>query len=262
MEYDPEEYWSNVGQQIQSRGKNFVAGDNNPYFDYKREKFLTRFLDAIDFDNKVVMEMGPGPGGNLKYIAERFSCKKIIGADISQTMLDLARENLSDHQDVIELHKTDGNALPFDDRSIDLSFTVTVLHHVTDEAMFRSAVGELCRVTRGDVILMEDIGTSDVIGGDSDFVGRRVEVYQSVLKEHGFELADITFLKTRASRLWHDLLFFKLYKPFVNSGHREGEPISTALRKLIGVPMILTRRLDSHIPDNKSLAKMVFRRPG
>ena len=260
MEYDPEKYWSNVGQQIQDRGADFVAGDNNPYFDYKREKFLTRFLGRMDFDDKVVMEMGPGPGGNLKYIAEHYRCRRLLGADISQTMLDLARKNLSEHHDLVELHKTDGNRLPFDSDSIDTSITVTVLHHVTDEAMFKSAIGELCRVTRGEVVLMEDIGKSHVIGAEGDFAGRRVEVYQAAMAEHGFELGDIEFLKTRASRFWHDLVFFKLYKPFINTNHREGEPISNALRRAIGVPMALTRHLDDHLAENRSLAKMVFRR--
>lgn len=260
MEYDPEKYWSNVGQQIQNRGADFVAGDDNPYFDYKREKFLARFLERMDFNDKVVMEMGPGPGGNLKYIAEHFNCKQILGADISQTMLDLARKNLSDHLDQIELHKTDGKRLPFAANTIDLSITVTVLHHVTDEAMFKSAIGELCRVTRGEVVLMEDIGKSHVIGAEGDFAGRRVEVYEAAMSEHGFELADVEFLKTRASRLWHDLVFFKLYKPFINTSHREGEPISSALRRAIGWPMSLTRYLDDHLAETRSLAKLVFRR--
>ena len=260
-EYNPEEYWSNVGQQIQGRGENYVAGDNNPYFDYKRQKFLNKFLGNIEFGDKVVMELGFGPGGNLKHIAKNFRCRKILGADISETMLELATENMSDHQEVVSLCKTNGRELPFESDSIDLSFTVTVLHHITDEAMFSAAVRELCRVTSGDIVLMEDVGNSSVIGGSGDFIGRRIDVYRAALRTHGFELKEVQFLKTRVSRAWHDLLFFKIYKPFINKNHREGEPTGNMIRKLIGLPLFVTRHLDEHIADKKSLAKMVFRRP-
>ena len=259
-EYNPEDYWSKVGQKIQDRGEHYVAGDNNPYFDYKRQKFLDNFLNAIPFDDKTVMELGFGPGGNLKHIAKNFRCKKIYGADISQTMLGLATKNLEGHEDLVCLHKIDGRTLPFDTRSMDLSFSVTVLHHITDEAMFKSVVSEMCRVTNETIVLMEDIGNSAVIGGSGDFVGRRVDVYQSALKQQGFELQNVEFLKTRASRAWHDLLFFKIYKPFINKGHDEGAPTGGLLHKSIGLPLAITRHLDNHMPDNKSLAKMVFTR--
>ncbi len=258
--YNPEDYWSKVGQQIQDRGEHYVAGDNNPYFDYKRQKFLDKFLSKIPFDNKIVMELGFGPGGNLKHIAKNFRCKKIFGADISETMLELATKNLKGHEDVVSLHKTNGRQLPFESQSMELSFSVTVLHHITDEDMFNSTVEEMCRVTSETIVLMEDIGDSPVVGGTGDFVGRQVDVYESSLRKHGFELQDVQFLKTRASRMWHDLLFFKIYKPFINKRHDEGAPTGNMISKTIGLPLAITRHLDEHMPDKKSLAKMVFRR--
>jgi hypothetical protein len=70
MAYNPETYWTRVGQEIEKRGDaNFVAGDDNPYYRYKRLKFLKRFLDPIDFHSKTVLEVGCGPGGNLRHIA-------------------------------------------------------------------------------------------------------------------------------------------------------------------------------------------------
>jgi hypothetical protein len=44
MAYNPETYWSRVGQEIEKRaGDNVVAGDDNPYYRYKRSRFLCRF---------------------------------------------------------------------------------------------------------------------------------------------------------------------------------------------------------------------------
>jgi hypothetical protein len=36
--------------------QNFLAGDDNPFFRYKRQKFLARFRRAIEFNSKVVLE--------------------------------------------------------------------------------------------------------------------------------------------------------------------------------------------------------------
>jgi hypothetical protein len=60
--------------------------------------------------------------------------------------------------------KIDGTHLPFEDRSIDLSFTVTVPQHVTDAAMLEALVKDICRVTRDTVVIMEDIGQCERLG--------------------------------------------------------------------------------------------------
>jgi ubiquinone/menaquinone biosynthesis C-methylase UbiE len=96
-DYTPEIYCSRVARQIQKRGENYIAGDDHPYYRYKRLKFLRRFLDSIDFGGKVVMELGCGPGGNLRHIMTHHAPTQLIGVDISQTMLDVAGEHLRGH---------------------------------------------------------------------------------------------------------------------------------------------------------------------
>jgi len=84
MTYNPETYWSRVGQEIEKRaGDNVLAGDDNPYYSYKRSRFLSQFLDTIDFQSKTIMELGFGPGGNLRHIATFHRPQLILGADIS-----------------------------------------------------------------------------------------------------------------------------------------------------------------------------------
>lgn len=66
--YHPEPYWSAVATRIKARsGKNVVAGDDEPYYRYKRDKFL-KMLSSVDFKDKSVLEVGCGPGGNLEFI--------------------------------------------------------------------------------------------------------------------------------------------------------------------------------------------------
>ena len=91
MTYNPETYWSRVGQEIEKRaGDNVLAGDDNPYYSYKRSRFLCQFLDTIDFQSKTIMEVGSGPGGNLRHIATFHRPQLILGADISRTMCETA----------------------------------------------------------------------------------------------------------------------------------------------------------------------------
>jgi SAM-dependent methyltransferase len=257
--HDQETYWSKVAAEVRRRPQDrLVAGYENPYLRYKRSRFLDRFLDSIDFAGRTVLELGPGPGGNLRHILEHHRPGRILGADISETMCELALENLSEFGDRVEIRKIDGRLLPFADLSVDLSFTATVLQHVTDESMFRSIVSELCRVTRNEIVVMEDIGPSTRVGGKGSYVGRTVDVYQTALAHHGFALGEVRFLGTLASRWW-SVPILRLYRA-LNRRHHEGEPIPALLTGAMRAPFPVTRHLDEVLPDRWDLAKMVFRR--
>ncbi|MGH8666525.1 MAG: class I SAM-dependent methyltransferase [Burkholderiales bacterium] len=257
-DYRPEPYWSRVAEQIANRGENYVAGDDDPYYRYKRRRFLNNFLDTIPVDGKCVLEVGFGPGGNLKHIAKHHSPRKLLGADISQNMVNIAERNLRGI-DIVELTKIDGTQLPYPDASVDISFTATVLQHNTDEKMFASLVHELCRVTEGTIFVMEDIGRARHPGGDGDWIGRQVDVYRDAFKEEGFELASVKFLNTKVSRNWRRRVH-GYYNRFVVRSHQEGDPINPVFRFLIASPMPLTRILDQIFVDEVDLAKMEFRR--
>ena len=257
--FDLETYWSSVGEQIRSRAhESHVAGDDNPYLRYKRAKFLARFLRAMDFAGKVVLEVGCGPGGNLLDIAQRQPPKKLIGVDISQVMVDLARENLARRNVVAELHKIDGVHLPFADRSVDLAFTVTVLNHVTDGAMLQSLVREICRVTKGTVVAMEDTGPAG-LNGTGAGINRRVDVYAAVFAPCDFELSGHRYLQTRFSRAW----YFRVLRRFPLKAYpvaAEGETMRLLPRLLVASLLPITRILDDVAGDSRELTKMVFHR--
>lgn len=174
-------------------------------------------------------------------------------------MLEIATKNLSLYNNV-ELKKIDGVHLPYPDQSVDISFTVTVLQHNTDEIMFRSLVRELCRVTKTTIILMEDIGGSQQLGGKGSWIGRQVDIYKFIFAEHGFQLSQLQFLHTKISRLWHEWIFTRFYRRFISKQHKEGDPIGVVAKILVGLPIPITRILDEIFVEEQNLAKMVFHR--
>ena len=254
--YDVRSYWSRVGTEIAARsGNNVIAGDDDAYFRYKRQRFLSRFLHAIDFDGRSVLEIGFGPGGNLVEIASRHRPRALLGADISPVMAELAGRNLARHGVRADLRVIDGRRLPFADRSVDLTFTVTVLQHNTDGAALADLVAEIGRVSRERVILMEDIG-NEGRDGRGTWAGRRVAVYQELFEPHGFRLGACQFLATSASERTHGLIS----RGFWSKRHREGEPLGRLPRGLIAAALPLARIADDLLPARTGLAKLTFER--
>ena len=114
-------------------------------------------------------------------------------------MYDIAQRNLRSYGNV-KLAKIDGTHLPFDSNSVDLSFTATVLQHVTDATMLQALVGNIRRLTRDTIIIMEDISDHEQVGGEGTAISRTVEVYRTLFGNHGFQLRHVEFLNTKVSR--------------------------------------------------------------
>jgi len=266
LKYNPERYWSRVAEELNKRGKNYLAGDDDPFHRYKRQKFLDQFLDQIDFQNKKILEVGFGPGGNLLHIAKHQNPKRIFGADISQAMRDIACRNLNRYKNIIELHKINGCSLPFLDQSIDTTFSVTVLQHNTDGKMLRSLVGEMCRVTKDEVVIMEDVGDSERPCNDGSWIDRPVDFYKAMFSEFGYQMTSVDFLRLRITGWWYNKVYERIYKRVFNNSPKEGEPLPRSISMAIRIPMFLTRRLDNYFgnrgeaSENSGLAKMIFHR--
>lgn len=256
MSYDVESYWSRVAREIAQRDDaNVVAGDDDPYFRYKRARFLERLLGTLDLGGRTVLEVGCGPGGNLVELARRCRPGRLIGVDISQPMLDLAAKSLARGGAAAELRKVDGTRPPFEDASIDTTLTVTVLQHNTDGAALRALVAEIGRVTRERVEVIEDIGREGLEGSGS-FLARTVDTYRGLFESQGFVLEHRRFLDTRASYLaWRAIT-----GALVPRSHREGEPIAGLPRLLVSAALPVTRRLDDVLPGERGLARLSFRR--
>lgn len=251
MKYSPRPYWTEVAEKIHARGlRNFLAGDDTPFYRYKRSRFLEEFR-KINFRDKSVLEVGCGPGGNLEVIHSA-NPKRLVGCDISQKMIDLATQNLQTILPDVELILTDGVTLPFEDESVDIACTVTVLHHNTDEEMLISLMREICRVTREKVFLFED--TSDKIKAGESVITRPVGYYQTIMEKCGFELTDVKYISVFFSWLTSAVIV----RLMSHRNRKEGESISSMAITCQRACLPLTRLFDRLFTKQRGLTKMLF----
>lgn len=249
-DYHPEPYWSAVADRIKNRGNNnVIAGDDEPFYRYKRARFLA-MLNSVDFKNKSVLEIGHGPGGNLLEIKKK-SPSRLTGVDISDAMIVLATENTNNE---VELVKINGTQLPFEDKEFDIVFSATVLQHNSDDEMMRALLAEMCRVSSNEVFLFEKVD-SKIVGDDLCYA-RPVEYYHKLVQEKGFKLDNTRYINIRSSYY----VCGAIRKIFNKSSRTEGEPLSTFSIWLQIITLPITKILDRIFTSKKDVTKMGFRR--
>jgi ubiquinone/menaquinone biosynthesis C-methylase UbiE len=249
--YNPETYWSEVAERIQERGDgNVVAGDDSPYYRYKRKRFLA-MLNSIAFANKKVMEIGHGPGGNLAEVLKH-KPETLTGVDISDNMIALAKENLSSEH--INFYKTDGVTIGYPDQSHDIVFSATVLQHNSDEEMMKAMFTEMLRVSSDKVIIFERI--EKVLKGDELCVGRPVAYYEEVANKCGFKLTDASFINIQVSYLVCGVIR-KVFNP---GSRKEGEKLNGFSVFMQKATLPITKQLDKIFTVKRDLGKLVFER--
>jgi len=250
QKYQPEKYWTEVAKRIDRRqNQNVIAGDDEPFYRYKRQKFLD-LLHTLNFEGKKVLEIGCGPGGNLQEVWNRKPAT-LTGADISDQMIKLSREKLPNE---IELIKIDGTTLPFKDKEFDIVFTATVLQHNTDIKMLKKIMAEICRVAKERVYLFERI--ENRVKGDDLCYGRPVKYYEAICKEHGFKLVTTQFINIKVSYLVCGMIR-KLFSP---KSREEGEPLNSFAVFLQKIKLPFTKQLDKIFTSKTDVAKLEFRR--
>lgn len=250
-EYKPAEYWSEVGERVDSReDSNIIAGDDEPFYYYKREEFL-KLLDEVDLGGKSVLEVGPGPGGNLKFLRTKHSKKpnKVTGADISTKMVSLATRN---NENQVEIVHFNGVNLPFNDNTFDTIFTATVLQHNTDEKMFTSIVSDICRVASKEVYLFERIEKTPK--GDELNQGRTVQQYTDLFAKGGFTLASKKFINIQISYLVCGAIRI-LLNP---KTREEGQPLTKFSLFLQNITLPITKVLDKIFTADRDLCRLHF----
>ncbi|TVR90418.1 MAG: class I SAM-dependent methyltransferase [Saprospirales bacterium] len=247
--YHPEPYWSEVGKRIRERedGKNVIAGDDEPYYRYKRNRFL-QMLNKVDFSGKKVLEIGCGPGGNLMEVLKK-NPARLTGVDISKEMVALAGEKLGDKADI---HKVSGTELPFEDQTFDVVFTATVLQHNTDEDMLLKLMGELSRVGKNRVYLFERIDPK--IMGDELCLGRTVSYYADIMAKNGYRLESVDNINIRVSYYLCGAIR-KLLNP---KNRKEGESLNKMSIFLQNASLPFTRVLDKIFKSKRDLAELEF----
>lgn len=250
--YHPEKYWSEVGQRIEVRdnGKNIIAGDDEPYYRYKRKEFL-KLLHGVNFSSLSVLEIGHGPGGNLLEIWNNHQPKRLNGVDISEQMVKLARNKIPKE---VQVQKINGTKLPFQDNEFDIIFTATVLQHNTDERMLKELMSEIARVSKNKVILFERIENN--IEGDDLCLGRPVSYYASIMKELGYILESTEFINIRVSYY----ICGAIRKGLNPKTRKEGEPLNALSNLLQNITLPISAILDKIFKSKKDVGRLVFKK--
>jgi ubiquinone/menaquinone biosynthesis C-methylase UbiE len=250
-DYHPETYWNEVAGRIAGRESgNVIAGDDEPFYRYKRKKFLG-FLHAIDFHGKCVLEVGSGPGGNLIEVLKHGPLK-LTGLDISPGMVNLSRQLLEGTAAEVVLLQE--QRFPFADQSFDIVFTSTVLQHTTDPARLAATISEICRVSAGKVYIFERIEKRPK--GDVFCLGRTVEEYAGLFAVHGFTLRAKEFLNIQSSYL----VSGAIRKIFNRKKRKEGEELSFMSIQLQKISLPFTSLLDKWIRADRDLAMLEFQK--
>jgi ubiquinone/menaquinone biosynthesis C-methylase UbiE len=91
----------------------------------------------------VVLEIGCGRGFGLGLVARAFRPRAIVGLDLDEAMLDLARQRPAGPEAGLVQGRAD--RLPVRDQALDAVFGFGFLHHVRD---WRQALAEIGRVLR------------------------------------------------------------------------------------------------------------------
>lgn len=78
-----------------------------------------------------VLEIGPGPGFVAIEIARLLPEVRVVGLDLSQTMIDIAASNAREHgvSKRVEFREGDASEMPFEEASFDFVISSGSLHH-------------------------------------------------------------------------------------------------------------------------------------
>lgn len=274
-DYKADQHWSEVADKAARRGwrGRLVAGDDAPYYRYKRQLFVEKFLSQIPTDGSV-LEVGCGPGGNLVELLKRHP-RRLVGCDVAPAMVEAARDEAG--RKGAEVVLIDGESLPFDDKEFDVTFTATVLMHNPADRMVKM-VDEMCRITSSNLYLIEDtfpppasappppsqstangdgMETESGIGDYGTFFSRSVGEYSDACAKNGFVLKDTQYLQTFVSHAMFSFLKVRLDK----GRTAEGEGFSRLHWGLETALQPVTRQLDRviHRPGGE-LTLMRFER--
>lgn len=140
-------YWEQRAKNIRKyKGEELYTVTEFPFYVYRRNRILN-VLNGINVEGKRILDQGCGDGYYSRYLEKRGA--EVIGVDISNSMITLAKKNAKKENLGIPFYKMDGEHLDFSDNYFDMVLTVVVLQHVTDEHTLNTLLEEISRVLVG-----------------------------------------------------------------------------------------------------------------
>lgn len=119
------------------------------------EAFIHRLIELGAHGR--MLDIGAGPGQITILAGERIADSRIVGIDLSDSMLDIARRRLAESSAAggVSFEVMNATDLAFEDHSFDVVFSNTILHHLPRPEQM---VIEAWRVLKpGGVMLIRDL---------------------------------------------------------------------------------------------------------
>jgi SAM-dependent methyltransferase len=181
----------------------YHINEKNHWWYVGRRNILRKFLNLIEFKNqKSVLEIGIGAGGNLIYLFNEF--KERFGLEIDENALNFAKKNLTEG---INLKQGDANLLNSYQYNVDCIALCDVLYHekiLSCEEVINSCFNKL---NQNGYLLITDGAFNFLKGNHSHNVGhgRRFtkKELNTLLEKHNFKIVNSSY--------WGFLLFFLLF---------------------------------------------------
>ena len=117
------------------------------------DQYLEDILSCISTaSHKSILDIGCGHGNLVFNILEKYNPQKIIGIDISDEILNIARNRVGEKGlNNCEFIAASSNRLPFKDQSFDIIVSNMVFHHIVDK---EKAFTEIIRVAKDDGLVI------------------------------------------------------------------------------------------------------------
>ena len=113
-------------------------------------QLLERAFALIPRDHRV-LDVPCGGGRVALYLAQKGY--KVSAADLSDAMIQIARENFEKNGISAKVEKQDVESFTFPDRAFDTIVSFRLFHHFPDAAIRARVVRQLCRVAGKNVVL-------------------------------------------------------------------------------------------------------------
>ena len=145
-------------------------GEDSFFADARLAAWVARHLEPLD-SSMLVLEVACGGAHQGEAIAPHVG--RVVGADLTPEMLDVARRRLRDRSlDGVALARADAARLPFPDDSFDVTFCRFAVHHFAEP---REQLDEMVRVARpsGRVAVVDLISADPELASAYNDVERR-----------------------------------------------------------------------------------------
>jgi ubiquinone/menaquinone biosynthesis C-methylase UbiE len=173
----------------------------------RHQAFLDRIIELAKLnENGTLLDVGCGTGTLLCEIAKRYHNIDIIGIDVSQNLLDVAKQKIQQHGDQIELKIASVLELPYPDNTFNVVVTSIMFHQLDIEEKSK-AVQEIYRVLKtGGRYVSAEFGPKASNPIRKWLAKGEWTLYPSHLRDAGFSISH----EQLARAMWRKQVFYRV----------------------------------------------------